>query len=299
MKKIMFNDRFRLTQAVLEGIKTQIRILVPNVVFTLQWDIREMPDGFHTICVENTYGEFVDIRDTKFSRYKLGEVVAIAQCYKELYPNADFEMVGDGFMTESAGWNNKMFVQANLMKRHIKITDVKVERLQDISDEDCLCEGVGAFLKRICIAGAEKFEKTADYLHWLECHDADPGISYCRRCATEKAAEMNICCTGEEYGIGGGCEAEYDAPCSCEECGNPLKFNFCGNTGIDLRCLDLEYTSDLHILNQVLSRGGEDEKETVHMFARKAFTSLIDNISGKGTWESNPWVEAYSFELID
>ena len=26
---------------------------------------------------------------------------------------------------------------------------------------------------------------------------------------------------------------------------------------------------------------------------------LIDKISGKGTWESNPWVVAYSFELID
>lgn len=25
----------------------------------------------------------------------------------------------------------------------------------------------------------------------------------------------------------------------------------------------------------------------------------IDNISGKGTWESNPWVFVYEFELID
>lgn len=77
--------------------------------------------------------------------YKVGEVVAIAQCYKELYPNADFEMVGNGFMTESAGWNNKMFVRANLMKRHIRITDVKVEQLQDISDDDIMREGVWQF----------------------------------------------------------------------------------------------------------------------------------------------------------
>lgn len=32
--------------------------------------------------------------------------------------------------------------------------------------------------------------------------------------------------------------------------------------------------------------------------AREAFWYLIDKISGKGTWESNPWVVAYSFELI-
>lgn len=290
MKKIMFNDKYCLTSAVLNRTKTMTRRLLKHGTPLSNWEETQ-----------------------KNLPYKVGDIVAIAQCYEVMYAEmiADFtkhnyhiprEDAAEKFkkVYESyAGWKNKMFVKADLMKRHIKITDVKVERLQDISDEDCLCEGVGAFLKRICIAGAEKFEKTADYMYWLECHDADPGISYCRRCATEKAAEMNSCCTGEEYGIGGGCEAEYDAPCSCEECGNPLKFNFCGNTGIDLRCLDLEYTSDLHILNQVLSRGGEDEKETVHMFARKAFTSLIDNISGKGTWESNPWVEAYSFELID
>ena len=40
------------------------------------------------------------------------------------------------------GWNNKMYVKANLMPYQIRITDVRVERLQDISDEDCLKEGI-------------------------------------------------------------------------------------------------------------------------------------------------------------
>jgi hypothetical protein len=31
---------------------------------------------------------------------------------------------------------------------------------------------------------------------------------------------------------------------------------------------------------------------------RKAFGALIDRISGKGTWERNPWVYAYEFELV-
>ena len=35
-----------------------------------------------------------------------------------------------------------MFVKADLMPHHIKITGIKVERLQDISDEDCLKEGI-------------------------------------------------------------------------------------------------------------------------------------------------------------
>ena len=35
-----------------------------------------------------------------------------------------------------------MFVRADLMPHRIRITDIKVERLQEISDEDCLSEGL-------------------------------------------------------------------------------------------------------------------------------------------------------------
>lgn len=118
-KKIFFNDKYCLTQAVLAGQKTMTRRVLKDNVSLGNWE-----------------------ETKKHLPYKVGEVVAIAQCYKKLYPNADFEMVGNGFMTESAGWNNKMFVRANLMKRHIRITDVKVERLQDISDDDIMREGV-------------------------------------------------------------------------------------------------------------------------------------------------------------
>jgi hypothetical protein len=30
---------------------------------------------------------------------------------------------------------------------------------------------------------------------------------------------------------------------------------------------------------------------------RAAFASLIDKVSGKGTWKNNPWVIVYEFEL--
>jgi hypothetical protein len=32
---------------------------------------------------------------------------------------------------------------------------------------------------------------------------------------------------------------------------------------------------------------------------KEAFSFLIDKVSGNGTWESNPWVFVYTFELID
>lgn len=175
MKKILFNDKFCLTQAVLNGSKTMTRRLLKDNVPLGNWEetVKHLP-------------------------YKVGDIVAIAQSYKEVYPNADFEMVGDGFMTESAGWTNKMFVRADLIPHHIKITDVKVERLQSISDADILKEGVYQF----------------DELFYVS--------------------------------------------------------------------KDIGYAP-----------------EVAFPTAREAFWYLIDKISGKGTWESNPLVAAYSFELVD
>lgn len=178
MKKIMFNDKYCLTQAVLTGTKTMTRRILRDNVPLGNWE-----------------------ETAKCLPYKVGEIVAIAQSYKEVYPNADFEMAGDGFMTESAGWTNKMFVRANLLPHHIRITDVKAERLQEISDDDILCEGVWQF---------------------------------------------------------------YD-------------------------------NKDLFYVSKNIGYAPEVAFPT----AREAFAYLIDKISGNGTWESNPWVVAYSFELVD
>ncbi len=117
MKKIFFNDKLGLTQAVLEGRKTITRRIVP---FTY-WE-----DKIH------------------LSRYKVGEVVAIAQSYEAVYHEQGLETL-DMLVSSwknSKGWHNKLFVRADFMPHHIRITDLKVERLQDISDEDCLKEGI-------------------------------------------------------------------------------------------------------------------------------------------------------------
>ena len=173
MKKIMFNDKYCLTQAVLNGTKTMTRRLLKDGTPLGNWEETE-----------------------KHLPYKVGEIVAIAQSY-----NAIGTPQYDKFGRDVAGNTNKMFIRTDLMKHHIRITDVKVERLQDISDEDCLREGVWQF---------------------------------------------------------------YD---------NKKLFYVSKNIG---------YAPDVAFLS-----------------AREAFWYLIDKISGNGTWESNPWMVAYSFERMD
>lgn len=52
-------------------------------------------------------------------------------------------------MKDSAGWNNKMFVIAASCKNHIRMINIKIQQLQDISDEDCLKEGIEEHLKDV------------------------------------------------------------------------------------------------------------------------------------------------------
>lgn len=206
-KKIMFSDDCCLTKAVLDGTKTMTRRLlkVPKTCNGKEvYSFNVLTNNAGTQCVD-LVDENGGILGSWKPHYEVGEIVAIAQSYKEIYPNADFEMIDGNFITESAGWTNKMFVRANLMKRHIMFTDVKVELLQDISEKDCLREGI-------------RYYPSTD-----ERWSNDSGYGY-------------------------------------------------------------------HI-----------PKNGLHLFDTpyEAFANLFERISGKGTWESNPWVAAYSFELVD
>lgn len=75
-------------------------------------------------------------------KYKIGEVVAIAQSYKDAGYDTHDTFGECRSIGSYPGWKNKRFVKAEYMPRHISITNIKIERLQDISDEDCIREGV-------------------------------------------------------------------------------------------------------------------------------------------------------------
>ena len=225
-KKIMFNDKFCLTQAVLDGTKTMTRRVEKFVTLSSSSDevshiLHEYVDKRHKFKMINKVGELVGYINPYFEPW---EVVAIAQSYKEIYTEkiANFakhnyhlprEDAAERFRKlheTCAGWRNKMFVKAELMPHHIRITDVKVERLQDISKEDCLKEGI-IFIESLSIIGEDAYFFAVKH----------------------KVRQM------------------YD---------NILKF----------------FSSP-----------------------QRAYADLIDKISGRGTWKRNPWVVAYSFELVD
>lgn len=134
MKKIMFNDQYGLTEAVLDGRKTQTRRIAYEKPFKYNCN--------SGICTEGKDKGKLAINDgneiVAKSTYKIGEVVAVAQRYCDIpFNNEIFKGAG-----LSIGWSNKMFVKSSLMPHQIKITNIRCERLQDISTDDCMKEGI-------------------------------------------------------------------------------------------------------------------------------------------------------------
>lgn len=194
MQKIMFNNKYGLTRAVLEGRKTQTR----RIAYT-----GSLPYLDFGICVEpKNFGRASFSYSTvniAHSRYCVGEEVAVAQAYSEFVSEAGYNEAEINKLMHSKGWTNKMFVKADLMPHRIRITDIRAERLQDISEEDCFAEGVV-----------------------------------------------------QQHGEGANAEIYSYIP----------------------------------------------YEKPLYSTPREAYAALIDKISGKGTWASNPYVFVYEFELI-
>lgn len=160
-KKIMFNDKYGLTQAVLEGRKTQTRRIITHPkrfkgkdVFGFYVYKRVIDSVITEVCMYDEDEISID-EGQILPKYKIGEVISIAQSYRDCGGLNEagvprWDVISKTVGSTNAGWDNKMFVRSELMPHQIRITNVRVERLQEISDEDCLKEGVETFYYGNC-----------------------------------------------------------------------------------------------------------------------------------------------------
>ncbi len=228
MKRILFNDKFGLTKAVLEGRKTVTRRIISaktieHILEDFRWEYFEA-----TLDVLKSDKEYIEqyfLIENRGKRFRRGDIIAVAQSYKDAGIDQSMEITHIKWVKsiqkyraprtlkftkncakDDFGWENKMYVKADLMPHQICITNVRIERLQDISDEDCLREGIVASNNLVHFNGFA--------FDW--CKDDEGHILATKWCQTP----------------------------------------------------------------------------------REAFAALIDKISGKGTFDSNPWVFVYEFELV-
>ena len=134
MKKIMFNDQYGLTQAVLEGRKTQTRRIAFQEPFKYNCNCGFFTEGKDKGKFAINDGNEIVAKST----YKIGEIVAVAQRYSDISLEPSIRTI----LCKHPGWNNKMFVTAKTMPHQIKIINIRVQHLQDISIDDCMDEGI-------------------------------------------------------------------------------------------------------------------------------------------------------------
>lgn len=203
MKEIMFNNQYGLTDAVIEDLKNETRRIEHICKFIQGWvdlgytRIEVIKNGKVRFHNDKT-GTYIEEK----TRYAIDEIVAVSQSYKDagFDPYCIISHKDDGAPVtaiQSLGWTNKMFTRSDLMPHQIRITGIRIEKLQEISDVSCMIEGV-------------RLIKKIEY-YYFERKDRDEGFYF--------------------------------------------------------------------------------------KTPREAFASLIDKVSGRGTWESNPYVVVYQFVL--
>lgn len=129
----MFDDRYDLTRAVLWEHKTQTRRLeagVRNLKEVPQTEVRTHLKAGQEVAVAMRYrailnNKFLFISPDELSRW-----------YTKLSERLGMEP------TKHLGWGNKQSVLPEFMPVRIHIDRVRFEMLQDITDEDCLKEGI-------------------------------------------------------------------------------------------------------------------------------------------------------------
>lgn len=202
MKGICFKEP--LHHDTVNGKKTQIRrIITPQKNITKEFIgfSRLVPKGYIEIRGYHENGEY----GSSFfkPKYKVGEVVYLKEPFVETNNGYAYKYGDNNTIfpidKEKIKWKNKLSMPAKAARNFIKITSVRAERLQSISEEDCINEGIR-------------------YIDDLGCFYFD----------------------------------------------------------------DLNKKDEGYYFND----------------SRSAFTSLIDKISGKGTWERNPFVWRIEFEII-
>ena len=129
-----------LTHDVLMRLKNQTRRVIPEKTLDKFERLRQTYMVSTALCDASiTPPKLEDL-----SPYKVGDEIAIAQSYFDIYMQIHEHSRDKNIEDVSckAGWHNKMFVKAEDMPHRIRITKVRAQHLQDISEEDCLAEGI-------------------------------------------------------------------------------------------------------------------------------------------------------------
>lgn len=132
---ILFNTK--MVRAILDGRKTVTRRVI-NRDITNRCDVDT--DGT-LLCFEDEYGDHIS--PEKLSRYQVGDILYVRETWaKDSFGHYVYKTDYEGtLLSPDWKWKPSIHMPKEAARIWLKVTDVRVERLQDITEEQAYMEG--------------------------------------------------------------------------------------------------------------------------------------------------------------
>lgn len=134
IKPILFNTE--MVRATLEGRRSYISLKIPIDIVN-NCDVET--DGT-LLSYENNYGDF--IKPVKLCQYQPGDILYVRETWKKA-PNGYYyyEDWQRNDIADITKWKPSIHMSKEAARIWLKVTDVRVERLQEITEEQAKLEG--------------------------------------------------------------------------------------------------------------------------------------------------------------
>jgi hypothetical protein len=211
------------------------------------------------------------------------------------------------------GWQRSTHMPRWASRLRLRVTDLKLQRVREITEDDALAEGydvrwLGEFVRPL------EVKAKAKSLYWVG--GGDEGESYCLNCCRKAVATAKEVNPDGEYQVDGGWLQEADGQPFCAKCGCLLDCTYTTD-GIEEELAGLEESGiqtpeEGYVAANVIGIHGnpwltescgefQHHPEWTGRIARLAFRARWDHLyarKGMG-WEKDPWAFVATFERVE
>lgn len=299
---IPFSDP--MVRAVREGLKTQTRRHVGKALPSWATIFESTPEGVLARGRLNNkpISQLVTCRygkpgDRLAVREALVRIDGLAHYAADGSPVIDVDSLNG---TVPWKWSpsrlGAMYMPRYAARTFLEITEVRIERLMEISEVDAIAEGFDLEFCETTFATVSKGVRW-EFPRWLD----DPETrqhsdeSYCPDCAAKEAEKTGWDVDGWDESMSA------DGPEWCDECGVLLHHSL-SEYGIECELMNPVLTAVSGESAAILANlaGGIGCLEDRHhgRLAQTAFATYWDVINGKGSWAADPHVFAITFRVL-
>lgn len=303
-------------RAILDGRKTQTRLIIKPQPKTISPPI----DAYYNIKWKNQLFAFEgDL--LPYAPYQVGDKLYVREAVRPIcYPYRDgkfnygaylIEYMADNLLVKCPDemeewWEHNWHIRPStkipniLMPKlcartWLTVTGGRVERVQDISPEDIIAEGVTFDLIENMLPPTKTKQG-----HWISGGDYDQSLSYCFECAAKIVKKLN---EGQgEYVVDGGWEnhgSDYSE--HCEDCDFLLNYwptDHCLETELDgfeqAEGITELSNEDRYSFKVICGAAPDRDKNIQSRVMKLCWRYLWESIY-PGSWERNDWVLVREF----